>query len=60
MGHEYIEVNNSHAAIEAYRRAVGSSFPSFLLHLALLRRSYSLCGGECLTLLGCDGLVRNI
>jgi anaphase-promoting complex subunit 8 len=25
MGHEYVEMKNSHAAIEAYRRAVGSS-----------------------------------
>jgi anaphase-promoting complex subunit 8 len=24
MGHEYVEMKNSHAAIEAYRRAVGS------------------------------------
>ena len=25
MGHEYVEMKNSHAAIEAYRRAVGKS-----------------------------------
>lgn len=25
MGHEYIEVKNSHAAIESYRRAIGAS-----------------------------------
>lgn len=25
MGHEFVEMNNSHAAIEAYRRAVGTS-----------------------------------
>jgi hypothetical protein len=25
MGHEYVELKNSHAAIEAYRRAVGAS-----------------------------------
>jgi hypothetical protein len=25
MGHEYVEMKNSHAAIEAYRRAVGMS-----------------------------------
>jgi len=25
MGHEYVEMKNSHAAIEAYRRAVGAS-----------------------------------
>lgn len=25
MGHEYVEMKNSHAAIEAYRRAVGRS-----------------------------------
>jgi anaphase-promoting complex subunit 8 len=24
MGHEYVEMKNSHAAIEAYRRAVGN------------------------------------
>lgn len=23
MGHEYVEMKNSHAAIEAYRKAVG-------------------------------------
>lgn len=23
MGHEYVELKNSHAAIEAYRRAIG-------------------------------------
>lgn len=26
MGHEYVEMKNSHAAIEAYRKAVGMSF----------------------------------
>lgn len=26
MGHEYVEMKNSHAAIEAYRRAVGELF----------------------------------
>ena len=26
MGHEYVEMKNSHAAIEAYRRAVGKGF----------------------------------
>jgi anaphase-promoting complex subunit 8 len=26
MGHEYVEMKNSHAAIEAYRRAVGTLF----------------------------------
>lgn len=25
MGHEYVEMKNSHAAIEAYRKAVGMS-----------------------------------
>lgn len=25
MGHEYVEMKNSHAAIEAYRKAVGAS-----------------------------------
>ena len=30
MGHEYVEMKNSHAAIEAYRRAVGKrSFLTF-------------------------------
>ena len=29
MGHEYVEMKNSHAAIEAYRRAVGTAL--FLL-----------------------------
>lgn len=24
MGHEYVEIKNSHAAIEAYRKAVGT------------------------------------
>ena len=28
MGHEYVEMKNSHAAIEAYRRAVGTQCPS--------------------------------
>jgi hypothetical protein len=27
MGHEYVEMKNSHAAIEAYRRAVGTLIP---------------------------------
>lgn len=27
MGHEYVEMKNSHAAIEAYRKAVGALFP---------------------------------
>lgn len=27
MGHEYVELKNSHAAIEAYRRAVGQRPP---------------------------------
>jgi anaphase-promoting complex subunit 8 len=27
MGHEYVEMKNSHAAIEAYRRAVGMNPP---------------------------------
>jgi hypothetical protein len=31
MGHEYVEMKNTHAAVEAYRRAVGSSrFSGFL------------------------------
>lgn len=34
MGHEYVEMKNSHAAIEAYRRAVGEDFfaPSYGEH----------------------------
>ena len=37
MGHEYVEMKNSHAAIEAYRRAVGEgSFPTFSLRLTHL------------------------
>ena len=31
MGHEYVEMKNSHAAIEAYRRAVGKGFFTFLV-----------------------------
>lgn len=27
MGHEYVELKNSHAAIEAYRKAVGKTLP---------------------------------
>jgi hypothetical protein len=30
MGHEYVEMKNSHAAIEAYRRAVGTVQISFV------------------------------
>ena len=26
MGHEYVEIKNSHAAIESYRRAIGMLF----------------------------------
>lgn len=33
MGHEYVEMKNTHAAIEAYRRAVGSSPPPYLTPL---------------------------
>jgi anaphase-promoting complex subunit 8 len=33
MGHEYVEMKNSHAAIEAYRRAVGVSIFSIPLGL---------------------------
>ena len=29
MGHEYVEMKNTHAAIEAYRRAIGMSTASF-------------------------------
>lgn len=28
MGHEFVELKNSHAAIEAYRRAVGTCYLS--------------------------------
>lgn len=28
MGHEYVEMKNSHAAIEAYRKAVGMYQPA--------------------------------
>lgn len=40
MGHEYVEMKNSHAAIEAYRRAVGRSLspPLTLLLRAGARR----------------------
>ena len=31
MGHEYVEMKNSHAAIEAYRRAVGKIVSHFLM-----------------------------
>ena len=31
MGHEYVEMKNSHAAIEAYRRAVGASISHTLV-----------------------------
>ena len=30
MGHEYVEMKNSHAAIEAYRKAVGAYYASQL------------------------------
>lgn len=30
MGHEYVEMKNSHAAIEAYRRAVGTVLVSIV------------------------------
>jgi hypothetical protein len=29
MGHEFVELKNSHAAIEAYRRAIGGSDLAF-------------------------------
>lgn len=29
MGHEYVELKNTHAAIESYRRAVGGSYSHF-------------------------------
>ena len=35
MGHEYIELKNSNAAIEAYRRAAGKLKPVTLFFLAL-------------------------
>jgi anaphase-promoting complex subunit 8 len=38
MGHEYVEMKNSHAAIEAYRRAVGKRlFLTFSWRLTHLR-----------------------
>ena len=33
MGHEYVEMKNSHAAIEAYRKAVGQCRFIFSLHV---------------------------
>jgi tetratricopeptide (TPR) repeat protein len=39
MGHEYVEMKNSHAAIEAYRRAVGKrSFLTFSWRLTIFTR----------------------
>jgi anaphase-promoting complex subunit 8 len=35
MGHEYVEMKNSHAAIEAYRRAVGKGIVSHLVSCRL-------------------------
>ena len=31
MGHEYVEIKNSHAAIESYRRAIGAFGCGFLV-----------------------------
>ena len=42
MGHEYVEMKNSHAAIEAYRRAVGKG-----LFLTFLVPSHSSSRGRC-------------
>lgn len=40
MGHEYVEMKNSHAAIEAYRRAVGMpKFPIILWNESLMSAS---------------------
>lgn len=33
MGHEYVEMKNSHAAIEAYRKAVGMSYVVSVIHI---------------------------
>lgn len=36
MGHEFVELKNSHAAIEAYRKAIGQSpFPYNKLPVAV-------------------------
>lgn len=35
MGHEYVEMKNSHAAIEAYRRAVGMVFHLLITDISL-------------------------
>lgn len=45
MGHEYIELKNSEAAIEAYRSAVGECCQLYLNHLLIMyidldRRDY--------------------
>ena len=32
MGHEYIELKNPHAAVESYRRAIGTWLLHFCLH----------------------------
>lgn len=49
MGHEYVEMKNSHAAIEAYRRAVGSSPSSSRLRfLPLSRRDLTSSAGVCI------------
>lgn len=31
MGHEFVELKNSHAAIEAYRKAIGGSSNAWVL-----------------------------
>jgi hypothetical protein len=44
MGHEYIEMKNSHAAIEAYRRAVGMLI-AFALPVLVL--PFTIPGSRC-------------
>ena len=38
MGHEYLEMKNSHAAIEAYRRGIGGLLLGFMAILDLTAR----------------------
>lgn len=36
MGHEYVELSNTHAAIESYRRACGPCFPHLRPNSAMI------------------------
>lgn len=50
MGHEYVEMKNSHAAIEAYRKAVGTAGatePSARMLLSPWLLIYCLFGRRC-------------